>query len=99
MTSSHPSKDESVSSIIGYNIIENMKKSQANISLYELAKLSGQREMIVNTFMPIPSTKKTSTSSKATSSCQSKILVNLESIVNVANANSRSSTPPLLLTF
>lgn len=82
-----------------YDIIEDMKKMQANISLYELCKLTNQCELIVKTFVASPAISKPSSSVRANSSGRSKAVIGLQVIVNSANTNSRGSTPPFLLTF
>jgi hypothetical protein len=49
--------------IMGYNVIENMKKIKAEISMYEIYTLPQHIDLILNTFksLPIPQHKTTST--------------------------------------
>ena len=69
-----------------------MKKTRANISLYELARITNQRDLILKAFANASTTKPVSnTSAQASAS--------LQSIVNTVNTNSRGSTPPFLLSF
>jgi hypothetical protein len=42
-----------------YNIIEDLKKTKANISLYDICALPQQRDLILDTFNPNNSQKKT----------------------------------------
>lgn len=96
---SETSSEGTVPSNLGYSIIKDMKKTRANISLYELAELANQRELIVKDFATSSSTSKATSLTKTSSHSQSRASVDLQAIVNAANANSRGSTPPFLLTF
>lgn len=95
------SKDKSVSNDVDYNIIDDLKKIWANISLFELAKLLGTRDLITNNFASAPSTSKAISSSNNLPSSQTKAMVSFESIMNVANVgnNSKSSVPTISLNF
>ena len=69
-----------------------MKKTRANISLYELAHIANQRDLILKAFSNLPATKPVSITSAQTAASP-------QSIVNVISANSRGTTPPFLLSF
>ena len=76
----------------GYNIIKDMKKTRANISLYELTRVANQRDIILKTFANPPTSKPMSTTS-------AQAAASPQSIVNAVNVNSRGSTSHFLLSF
>ena len=76
-----------------------MKKTQAKISVYELTKISIQREIIIKSFTTMSLTSTSTPSSKKNSSIQSQASINLQSIVNVSNANSVGLTLPFIFYF
>lgn len=55
--------------------------------------------MIIKNFPSIPPSDKETTSSKASSFGKSKTTVNIVTIVNSTNVNSKSIFPPFVLTF
>lgn len=69
-----------------------MNKMRANISLYKLAWIANQRDLILKAFTNPPT-------SKTVSSTSSQAMESPHSIMNVVNTNSRGSTPPFLLSF
>lgn len=84
---------------LDYNIIKDLKKTQANISLFELWKLSTQSELITKAFAFYPTPIKSTASNKGNSIGRSPTMVDLQELVNAANTNSRGSTPTFFLTF
>lgn len=53
-SSTQRSTQEDSSINLDYNIVGDMKKTLANISLYELCKLNNQHELVVKTFATSP---------------------------------------------
>ena len=71
---------------MGYDIVEDIKKTKANISLFELCNLTQQRNKLLEAFDPQPS---------STLEDESDTEINEASI----GGKSKSQTLPFLLTF
>lgn len=85
-----------INEIIDYNIIQDMKKSCANISIFELTKIAGHHELLFQAFSSqSPSGNKASTSQMVSS----KSLGILKSIVNIVNLNTNTLYSSFLLIF
>ncbi len=80
---------------LDYNIIEDMKKTRANISLYELTKITGQWELLLRV-LGKTSIGDVTYSSKGTS----KSLDALTFVLNMLHMEEANSlSPPFLLSF
>ena len=86
-----PSKGET----IDYTIVQDLKRARANISIYELAKIAGQREFLVQTFSQPSPSDKASVSQKVSG----KFSCSIKFEVNVTTFNTNTLCPPFLLTF
>lgn len=96
-STTQPTKEENVVCDVEYKI-EDMKKTHANTSIYGIAKLAGQRELIIRTLASMPPMNKQVISSN-TSSRKYKMTPNIELVINSTTVNLKSSCPPFLLTL
>ena len=86
---------------IEYNIVEDMKKQWENITLFDLAQLPKQMELIIRTFSPTISTSKDIYTYRMFPTSKPQATTNTKVIINATNTgvNSWSQVPPFLLTF
>ena len=90
-TSALPTKGET----INYNIVEDLKRPCASISIFELEKIKGRCELLIQTFSQTSLGDKDSTSQQVSS----KSFGSLEYVVNVVTLDANTLYPPFLLTF
>lgn len=91
---------------LNYDIVEDMKKTKANISLYELAHLTSHKNLLFKAFRGVrnnaTATNRSTTGLEATQTNQSD-LTKVPNPLSINNAlighKSRSQTAPFLLTF
>jgi hypothetical protein len=103
---SQPAKNTGsfVNHSLDYNAIEDMKKTKANISIFDISSLPQQRDMIINTFKSPPSQQKTTPlANNNPKNIETKIedKNKLKSMVNATSirSHSRSQVLPFLLTI
>ena len=99
-----PSKTLIVSDEMEYNIIDDMKKTRANITLYELSKLKHQQKIIMKELHAVPVapfpvvvlSQASHNMGRPQTNAVSKIDPNDIALIG---GRSRSHTPPFLLTY
>ena len=101
--SSIPSRTLIVPDEMEYNIIEDMKKTRANITFYELRKLKHQQKVLLKELHVVPKKNLPNPVISQASNVMGRPPTNLISKVDLENialigGRSRSHTPPFLLT-
>lgn len=86
---------------MGYNIIDDMKKTRANVTLYELSKLKHQQKIIMKELNVVPTTFLPTSIAFHNMGIPPPNAINQIDPNDIAliGGRSRSHTPPFLLTY
>jgi hypothetical protein len=96
-----PSRTLIVSDEMGYNIIDDMKKTRANITLYELSKLKHQQKIMMKELHVVPTTSlPTAVASHNMGRPPTNMINKIDpNDIALIGGRSKSHTPPFLLTY
>jgi len=99
-TSNSPSTSKTlvVSDSMEYNIVDDMKKTKANITMFELSKLKHQQKLLLKELNAVPSTPLPSAKAANDSGQPPSGMVEATDSVLIGD-RSNSHTPPFLLTY
>jgi hypothetical protein len=81
-----------------YNIVDDMKKTKANITMFELSKLKHQQKLLLKELNVVPSTPLPSSKAANDSGQSPPGMVEATDSVLIGDRSS-SHTPPFLLTY
>jgi len=87
-----------VSDSMDYNIVDDMKKTKANITMFELSKLKHQQKLLLKELNDVPSSPVPSAKAANDSSQPPSGMVEATDAVLIGD-RSNSHTPPFLLTY
>ena len=99
-TSNSPSTSKTllVSDSMDYNIVDDMKKTKANITMFELSKLKHQQKLLLKELNVVPSSPLPSTKAANDAGQPPSGMVEATDSVLIRD-RSNSHTPPFLLTY
>jgi len=80
---------------LDYNIVEDMKKARTIISIFELTRITSQRELLVRALVQPSSSENASSSQKVSGKSSGP----LELVVNDVTLEDNTLCPPFSLTF
>jgi hypothetical protein len=97
-------KNDSNSHTLDYNVIEDMKKIKANISMFDIFSLPQQRELLHDAFKPHETQTKTIAATESLipgNDAQEIHKVEIATTINATSIGtfSKSQVPPFLLTY
>jgi hypothetical protein len=103
-TKSNQTMNKSNMHALDYNVIEDMKKTKANISMFDICSLPQQHDLLHDAFNPNNSQKKIiATTENIPLNVESKEVHKVEITVSInatsIGAYSKSQVPPFLLTY
>lgn len=97
-TTPSSSKTLVVSDSMDYNIVDDMKKTKANITMFELSKLKHQQKLLLKEFNVVPSSPLPTTKAASNSGQPPACRVEATDTILIGD-RSNSHTPPFLLTY